>query len=197
MKNVLNLTCFLILIFTNVLFSAPSITISNEEVKIPNHVKYIKAKDVKNKKAIEAIQNLCSDKEYQSSEVPDVIMVGPRLWNTVKGLKPISDEPTMKAHLKVPINGEIKDIEAGVIRFKERTYNFLYAFKKIVNKSKNVLIRKANENELSYYWMMIAFDIDEPLFVIELDNCDKYLIHFDDKFEFFYIEEVNFDNCKK
>jgi hypothetical protein len=38
-------------------------------------------------------------------------------------------------------------------------------FKKEV--SKDYTIRKANEDELKYYWSVISFDIDEPLLIIE------------------------------
>jgi hypothetical protein len=166
------------------------VTVLNDTYQIPKHIKYNPAKKNINDRAIKALKYLCSDTQYKKSEVPDVIMVGPRLWDAIKDLAPITGHPSIPATIMVQIDGEMKELKAGVIRTKERTYYLLKAFKNIIHKSNKIVIRKANGNELSYYWTIIGYDIDEPLYVIELEDSDKYLIHFVDDSKFFYIENI-------
>ena len=41
--------------------------------------------------------------------------------------------------------------------------------------TENYIIRKANEQELRYYWSVISFDIDEPLLIVETKNHNYIL----------------------
>ena len=41
--------------------------------------------------------------------------------------------------------------------------------------TENYVIRKANEVELKYYWSTIAFDIEEPLFILETQKHNYIL----------------------
>ena len=43
--------------------------------------------------------------------------------------------------------------------------------------SENYQIRKANVDELKYYWSTISFDIEEPLFILETEN-HNYILNF-------------------
>ncbi len=43
-------------------------------------------------------------------------------------------------------------------------------------KGQNYIIRKLNEKELKYYWSIISFDIDEPLFILETKD-HKYILN--------------------
>ncbi|MFN8296231.1 MAG: hypothetical protein U0T69_08550 [Chitinophagales bacterium] len=47
-------------------------------------------------------------------------------------------------------------------------------FKKEI--SQDYKIRKANEDELKYYWSVISFDIDEPLLIVET-NEHNYILN--------------------
>jgi hypothetical protein len=56
--------------------------------------------------------------------------------------------------------------------------------------SQNYLIRKANEEELKYYWSVISFDIDEPLLIIETKEHNYILNILKNNLKLMWLDEA-------
>jgi len=168
---------FLILI-TNFTFSQES-----ETITIPRGVVYKYA----NNKIIEKAKKLIND---NLSENPNYkllqanLIIGPELWKRYKD------------------NKNIQNIEKGKVRFHVDNLELDGKMSQDVNDSKviwnefrkevgeNFKIRKANENELKYYWSVISFDIEEPLLIIETENHNYILNLLKKDLKLFWLDEA-------
>ncbi|TAJ04855.1 hypothetical protein DMA11_23770 [Marinilabiliaceae bacterium JC017] len=131
---------------------------------IPENVVYKKNLDVVNNKAKEVILQEIKNPSY--SLFKDNLYCGPNFWHKYNYL------PIKKGDITFMIpqpNGS--DIEAygKLIQTPE---NFKTVWDAIVKDFKNTKykIRKLNPKELSYYWSIIFFDIEEPIYIVENQN---------------------------
>jgi hypothetical protein len=115
------------------------------------------------------------------------IMIGPRMWISMKNREEIAASPTIPVTYRIPENGEIIELEGAVVRSQERTRCVIGLFKNLFN-IESITIRRLNSNELRYYWALCGWDLEEPIFVIEGQNIGKFIFDFDNDNEIFYIE---------
>ncbi len=98
--------------------------------------------------------------------------VGPQLWYRYSQIP----------HLKSIPNGDV------TIRFNNKAYpakllqdedGFKQVWSQLVADTRNqtITIRKATAKELTYYWAVISFDIDEPLLIAEVTG-HRFLFNF-------------------
>ncbi|MET0944252.1 MAG: hypothetical protein ABWY22_02470, partial [Flavobacterium sp.] len=89
------------------------------------------------------------------------LIIGPELWKKFKANEKIQkiEGGEIQFHVdNVILDGKMsQDMTDSKIIWDE--------FKNEV--SNQYTIRKANENELKYYWSVISFDIEEPLLIVE------------------------------
>ncbi|MBF4466118.1 hypothetical protein [Flavobacterium sp. LC2016-12] len=146
----------ILLVFTSFLSHAQK----NETISIPKGVvyKYADAKTVEKAKKLIS-DNLSENNDYKILQ--NNLIIGPALWKRFKG------------------NEKIQKIEGGEIQFHVdniildgKMSQDMFDSKIIWDEFKNEVsnkytIRKANENEVKYYWSVISFDIEEPLLIVE------------------------------
>jgi hypothetical protein len=131
-----------------------------ETIKIPKGIvyNYCDSKIVEKAKKLIS-ENLSDNNEYKILEAN--LIIGPELWKRFKDNESIQKIEKGKVQFHVDdlvIDGKMsQNVNDSKIIWDE--------FKKEV--SKDYTIRKANEEELKYYWSVISFDIDEPLLIIE------------------------------
>jgi hypothetical protein len=85
-------------------------------------------------------------------------------------------------------NGE-KKVAAKLI---QRKSDFVMIWNQLINdiSTETVNIRKLSTKEIRYYWSVIFYDIEEPVFALENRN-HKILIQLtSDKFKIFWIDEL-------
>ncbi|TDO69814.1 hypothetical protein EV143_11451 [Flavobacterium chryseum] len=149
-----------ILLITFVLVNFLSRAQQIETITIPNGIVY----NYCNPKVIEKakkliIDNLSNTNGYKI--VQDNLIIGPELWKRFKDKEKIQNIKQGKVEFHVDdlvLDGKMSnDINDSKIIWDE--------FKNEV--AQDYKIRKANEEELKYYWSVISFDIDEPLLIIE------------------------------
>lgn len=143
-----------------ILLSCKSLAQKNETVIIPKGVVYKYA----DAKVIEKAKKLISDNLSASSDyklLQNNLIIGPELWKRFKD------------------NEKIQKIEGGAVQFHVDDIILDGKMSQDITDSKIIwdefkneiagdyIIRKANEAELIYYWSVISFDIEEPLFIIE------------------------------
>ena len=131
-----------------------------ETITIPRGVtyKYADAKTVEKAKKLIS-DNLSENNDYKI--VQNNLIIGPELWKRYKANEKIQNIEGGAVQFHVDdliIDGKMsQDLPDSKIIWDE--------FKNEV--SKDYVIRKANEDELRYYWSVISFDIEEPLLIVE------------------------------
>jgi hypothetical protein len=139
-----------------------------ETITIPKGVVYNYSSPKIVEKAKKLISNNLSDiNDYKI--IQNNLIIGPELWKRYKDNEKIEKIKggTVQFHVDdLILDGKMsQDIPDSKIIWDE--------FKNEV--SKDYIIRKANEDELKYYWSVISFDIDEPLLIIETKDHNYIL----------------------
>ena len=158
--------------------------------EVPKGVRYKKATDEVNNSAKELLE-LALAKESRELDVngtfgKDAIMCGPLLWNL------IGDPDSFKGATPVSLILDGSVLQGRGIT-KEDQKRLLW--ERLTNKLKGsgaATVRKANSAEISFYWAMIPFDIEEPLFIADFSNY-KLLVNFavkDGKPRLFWLDLV-------
>ncbi len=150
---------FKILLFlsliSNIIFAQDS-----ETITIPKGVVYKYA----NKKVIENAVKLIAEnlsKEPNYNLLQNNLIIGPELWKRYK------DNSNIQNIKKGEISFHVDDLilEGKMSQELNDSKVIWDEFRKEVAES--YIIRKAYKNELSYYWSVISFDIEEPLLIVE------------------------------
>jgi len=163
------------------------IVIDVSEVIIPEGIVYNKAADDINNQAINYLIELVNGYKIYNNP-PDMIMIGPRMWISLKKREEIAGSPTIPVSYIMPWNGEIIELEGAAVRSQERTRYVVGLFKNLFN-LESITIRKLSENELKYFWVICSWDLEEPLFAIEGENIGTFVFDFNNN-EIFFIENI-------
>ena len=138
-----------------------------EKITIPKGVVYNYCDNSIIEKAKKLIkENLTNENDY--SLLQDNLIVGPTLWKTLK-----KAESLQGVGKDVVLHVDGSELKGKAYQNIDDTKKLWTEFRKEV--SANFKIRKANQNELSYYWTTIPFDIDEPLLIVETENRNYIL----------------------
>jgi hypothetical protein len=139
-----------------------------ETITIPKGVVY----NYCSPKIVEKAKKLISDNLSDSNDykiVQNNLIIGPELWKRFKDNEKIQkiEGGTVQFHVdELILDGKMsQDVPDSKIIWDE--------FKNEV--SKDYVIRKANEDELKYYWSVISFDIEEPLLIVETKDHNYIL----------------------
>ena len=168
-------------------FLVPSALYAQE---IPKGVRYKKATEELNRSAKELLE-LALAQESRDLDVNVIfgkgaIMCGPFLWTL------IGDESSFRGATPVSLNVDGSVFDGRGIT-KEDQKRLLW--ERLTSKLKGreaATIRKANSAEISFFWAMIPFDIEEPLFIADFGDR-KLLMNFaikDGKPRLFWLDLV-------
>ncbi|RXM40515.1 hypothetical protein BOQ62_06050 [Chryseobacterium sp. CH21] len=140
-----------------------------EKITIPSGVVYLYADDKTNEKVKKSLtESLQNATNYDI--LGDNLMIGPTLWKQFKNIEILHSIPD-----NVTFHIDEMEVEGKVSRKLDDSKKIWNEFKKEI--SGNYQIRKANEDELKYYWSTISFDIEEPLFILQTEN-HRYILNF-------------------
>lgn len=149
-------TSLFVLLFT-ITFSFAQKT---ETITIPKGIVY----NYCSPKIIEKAKKQISDNLSNSPDyalLGETLIIGPELWKRFKDKEKI--QKIEKGRVEFHVDKDI--MEGKMCQDLEDTKSVWEALKNEVGQE--YTIRKANEQELQYYWSVISFDIDEPLLIIE------------------------------
>ena len=155
---------------------------NTEQIKTPQGIVYNYCSNKINNEAKKLIINSLSKRDNYSMLQAN-LMIGPQLWKRFKNIE------SLKAIKKrVVFHIDNLEVEGKMCQNIEESKK---VWDELKNEGiKNYKIRKANEEELKYYWSTISFDIDEPLFVLETQN-HNYILNFTKKdLKLFWIDEI-------
>lgn len=154
---------------------------------VPKGVRYKRTSEAENANAKALLQRFCTG-QFSEDEIAEIfgetslIICSPGLWAEVKGDAKdagINSDIAVKAFIPVKdSNGKLNFIEGEGAGF--RTEDSIPAFLQLFGNTcfagcEKIEIRKATTSELRYYWARIAFDIEEPIFVVVADGR-RYII---------------------
>jgi len=151
------------------LITINSISAQNiETINIPKGVVYNYADNNLNDKAKQLIIKNLEKNKYSILE--ERLIVGPELW---KRFQKIEKLQKIKGNITFHVdNLQLSGKFSPTLSDAKLIWD---EFKKEITGSYK--IRKANEQELKYYWSVISFDIDEPLLIVETEN-HNYILNF-------------------
>jgi hypothetical protein len=149
--------------------------------EIPPGVRYKKAPDAVNALAQAKLEKFfASDpKTVDMSKLgAEAVVVGPGMWSYIKNGAPPDLVGATKAQFHIPNANGVQVLEGRVLKTEDQQSWIWLALLVGAHKAKPT-IRKANAEEIQYYWAIIPYDIEEPLYVADFGK-NKFLIDFDD-----------------
>jgi hypothetical protein len=160
--------------------------------EIPKGVVYKKTSDTNNQKAKDLIiQELSSNGTYKLFD--SIVIIGPALWDRYAKIKNIKAIKEGNISLKVAsydaaTKKTINELVAA--KLIQRKADYITIIKQLVKdiNGKSLKFRKLSTLDLTYYWSVIFFDIEEPIFVIEA-NGKKFIVDIDNN-KIKWIDEV-------
>jgi hypothetical protein len=156
-------------------------------VSVPDRVTYIPLSPAENRKHAEKFLKVCSDGSDHLAGVQDdnVVVLGPHLTTLLKQGGVLSKLEYGKLVYSGVIGKPFVLIGAGI------RGNSIPAALKLI---RNILycgdavnVRTLNNRELDWYWTIISWDIEEPVFVFE-NRKHTLLIDFERSGEVFYVD---------
>ena len=145
-----------------------------EKIEIPKGIvyNYCDPKTFENSKDI--IRQSLTEKDNYSL-VSDILIIGPVLWSRFEKIELIKNIKGGNTTLLV----DSKKLSAKLTQNIEDSKKVWDELRKEID-GKTFTLRKANPKELRYYWTVIAFDIDEPLVIIETGE-GRYIVNINPK----------------
>ncbi len=147
--------------------------------QVPSGVRYAKAEPKVNAIAEKKLHAIFDKKPTTADYSPIAalpLIIGPNLWGVMKpGFSP-KFATAKKVNFIVPNAKEVQTLEGRMPRTAEQVDLTFGAASFIAERGSKPTIRKANKDELQYYWAIISFDITEPVYVID---CGKSRFIFD------------------
>lgn len=140
-----------------------------EKINIPKGIVYNYGDNNLNDKAKKLIHdNLSNNPDY--SILKENFILGPQLWKRFKNIEKLQK-------IKGNVAFQVDDVQlSGKMSQSLKDSKLIWdEFRKEIKG--DYKIRKANEQELKYYWSVISFDIDEPLLIVETEN-HNYILNF-------------------
>lgn len=200
MKNNLLFMTYIFIVLQ--LFCAPKkkvIIMTPEEYG--TEVVYKKISDEKNATAKRLIEEMFLKKDtilIHPQVNSSFFFCAPFLWSRIKDSIPVKDSVGMRTTLKVPSldpnsYGEIADFDARIFRTDNDVKLALSIITSNIGKIDSLIVRKLTEVEKSMYWTYISWDIEEPVFMVDVNGRNLLidLTYKDGQLALFYLEDFS------
>lgn len=142
---------------------------TNETLTIPKGVVYKYADPALVEKAKSLVKEAIETNQYPLSQ--EILIVGPTLWQRFDKIKALHAIEGGHTTFLVD-NKELKGKMTQNLKDSQHVWDELR--KEVKGNSYN--IRKLTPDELRYYWSVISFDIEEPIFIVEC-NSHTYILN--------------------
>ena len=143
--------------------------------EIPKGVRYKKASAEVNAKAKADLEQALSSSKPPASFLSGEVICGPVLWDDLKDSRDTLSKDSGEMHV---IFHGLKMTVAAARKFDKQEPRSLL-WKLVLERFPELrkgTVRAANANEIQFYWVMIAWDIEEPFFAIETPT-DVFIAH--------------------
>lgn len=141
---------------------------------IPDGVHYKSASDAANASAGDVLaKSFASGHVVSDSFFDSTVTCGPTLW---RALQPTADKTLLESKLIVVLVNSIQAEARGMITSEQRQ-SFWAALLDKYPTLRASNIRKANADEIRYFWATVPFDIEEPFLAIDA-GPEKFIVNF-------------------
>jgi hypothetical protein len=183
------------LLFSAILFFISFSLPAQDSMVIPKGVVYKKKTAEINNKARNLLLQELNINTVTYSLFDGTVFMGPRLWNRYKSNEAIGKIKEGNVQFHVPVTDPVTKKQSQQIlngKLLQTKEDFKTVWKQIVTDIGTAVpvIRKMNEKELNYYWAIINFDIEEPVYVVETAGFNLLVQFVADKMNVFWIEEM-------
>ena len=118
------------------------------------------------------------------------MFIQPGAWKHLRRVKALA-QATSIAHGVQMSSGPIK-LEARFLRTPEETIAAAQRVREIIQREGGGVIRALTAGEMDAWWTFIAFDIEEPVFVLATKGGRfRFIVHFNDDGRLTLIDELN------
>jgi hypothetical protein len=155
-----------------------------EKIKIPQGVVYNYCTDDLNNEAIKNIKSSLEQKDNYSI-IQANLTIGNQLWSRFRNIETLK---AIKTGKNVIFHIDNIEVDGKMYHNTEDSKLVWNELRKEI--TENYVIRKANEVELKYYWSTIAFDIEEPLFILETQKHNYILNLSKNDLKLFWLDEL-------
>lgn len=154
------------------------VTLGSQE--IPKGVRYKKA-DAKVNAIAEKKLHAVFDKKPTLADYAPVsstpLVIGPSLWAAIKKAVVKEFANSKPVTFFVPGSAGVQKLEGRSPKTAKQLETTWMCIAGLAEKSGKATVRKAKANELSYYWALIPYDIEEPLYMVDCGRT-KFVIDF-------------------
>lgn len=150
-----------------------SITIDSnttEKISVPDRVTYIDKDQWVTEQAIERIADFLTNQGNGENLFGEMVIIGVYLTEDLEAGGFFEHYEHTNITKRVPIGEKVIAISEKMLTSPEAIEAFADHLYQALHDDGNVTIRKANEQELDWYWTEIGYDIEEPVLVIESTN---------------------------
>jgi hypothetical protein len=142
--------------------------------EIPKNVTYKTTSESENNKAIAILKKAIDDPQKGKKLFDGILFIGPQLWTKLSQIKTLNAIEGGNVNFQIP-QGDGKSMEKKGKLIQNET-DFQLVWNELATRiGQDYNIRKLNSLELSYYWSIINFDIEEPIFLFE-NKSYKFII---------------------
>jgi hypothetical protein len=164
------------------------------DVEVPPGIVYKPVDAATDAKARQAITEAFSAGAPQVfALLTDPVICGAAYWSAIKGDPAIHAAATIPSHFKFPAGptGQVQTMEGAT--FKEAAARQVLAGRLAADVGKDPALRKLRPDELRVYWAMIPFDIEEPLYILEVGK-KRFLLNLqrhEEQFSVMWVDEIS------
>jgi hypothetical protein len=158
-------------LFSSIICFFTVIFMHAQTVDVPKGVIYKYASDKINNQSKEIIKKELSNKTTYAF-FDKLVYCGPNLWQRYKNVPSVSKIENGNLELKVPqydSTGKVTEERTMIGKLIQDKEDFKILWNQIIKDFEKTTyqIRKLNSKELSYYWAIIFYDIEEPIYVVD------------------------------
>ncbi|HEY3780252.1 MAG TPA: hypothetical protein VGL56_04155 [Fimbriimonadaceae bacterium] len=155
-------------------------------------VRYKKATPQVNAAFVKLLSSL-HDKKFSDKErdalFGKAVMCGPNLYGVLKRQLPDAARSGKLLKITVPVKGGApQELEGRLYNTKDDIDDFALTVQSMCTIAP-IKVRKPTKDELDYYWAMIPYDIEEPIFVVENSHM-SLLVNGDEAGLILYVELI-------
>ncbi len=179
-----------------ILFIPLSNKLFAQPVRIPKGVNYKFASDSINNAAKKIITlELADPKNY--SLFDKLLYIGPQLWSRYQKIPSLNNIPGGNTQINIPQydkQGNVVGQKSASAKLIQNTSDFKLLWDQLIQElsTDTVNIRKLTSKEIEYYWAVIFYDIEEPVFTIENKKIKILMQLTSGQFRLFWIDELLF-----
>lgn len=161
-------------------------------VEVPKGITYKECAEERNNKISSLLSDLLakrSDPIFPESVLSETVAIGPNLWSALmySPSMPKPDEFRALFNYQHPSLGRMN------LQGKRLPKSYGSALSKALlaylPSDTSFQVRKLNSKELAYYWSIIPYDIEEPIFALEADSV-TFIADLDSSDKLFFLEET-------